>query len=193
MAPCPCPLLQMFWICSPCTISLTFVLFFGTAKFGANRPGVEDSDDDVPIFAGRASSTPPTVKKACDEPRGEPRRKRRHRPRIATRKIDKVISRVLAGAEAVELIRPDEDACDLDRNVAELINVCFSDDGGHRRFSPAYYADIFHELGVTDVIRLNEPRYDGGAFASRGIAHHDLRFDDCTANQRSTCLNLTPA
>lgn len=52
---------------------------------------------------------------------------------------------------------------------------------------------IFHELGVTDVIRLNEPRYDGGAFASRGIAHHDLRFDDCTANQRSTCLNLTPA
>jgi len=73
------------------------------------------------------------------------------------------------------------------------MNVCFSDDGGHRRFSPAYYADIFHELGVTDVIRLNEPRYDGGAFASRGIAHHDLRFDDCTANQRSTCLNLTPA
>ena len=99
---------------------LTFVLFFGTA----NRPGVEDSDDDVPIFAGRASRTPPTVKKACDEPRGESRRKRRHRPRIATRQIDKVISRVLAGAEAVELIRPDEDACDLDRNVAELINVC---------------------------------------------------------------------
>ena len=75
-------------------------MFFGTAKFGANRPGVEDSDDDVPIFAGRASSTPPTVKKACDEPRGEPRRKRRHRPRIATSKIDKVISSVLARAEA---------------------------------------------------------------------------------------------
>ncbi len=30
------------------------------------------------------------------------------------------------------------------------------------------------------MVRLNEPEYDGAAFAARGIAHHDLEFEDCT-------------
>ena len=59
----------------------------------------------------------------------------------------------------------------------------FRDDptSGSRRFSPSYYVDIFHELGVTTVIRLNEPLYSPTAFTAAGIDHHDLYFDDCTA------------
>jgi cell division cycle 14 len=52
---------------------------------------------------------------------------------------------------------------------------------GTRAFSPAYYRDIFRELGVTAVVRLNEARYDRCVFTDAGIAHHDLYFDDCTA------------
>ncbi len=29
-------------------------------------------------------------------------------------------------------------------------------------------------------MRLNEPEYDGEDFAARGLAHHDLEFEDCT-------------
>jgi protein-tyrosine phosphatase len=56
---------------------------------------------------------------------------------------------------------------------------------GHRKFAPAYYLDIFRELGVSAVVRLNEPRYDARAFTDAGIAHHDLPFDDCAAPPRS--------
>ena len=51
---------------------------------------------------------------------------------------------------------------------------------GLRTFSPAYYADIFRDLGVSTVIRLNEPRYPARAFTSRGFDHHHLEFEDCT-------------
>ena len=58
----------------------------------------------------------------------------------------------------------------------------FHDDHrGYRHFSPLYYVDIFHELGVTDVVRLNEPEYDANDFIDNGIAHHDLEFEDCTS------------
>ena len=57
----------------------------------------------------------------------------------------------------------------------------YSDELGYRRFSPSYYADILRGQGVTDVVRLNEAEYDGGDFVARGIRHHDLCFDDCTA------------
>jgi cell division cycle 14 len=67
------------------------------------------------------------------------------------------------------------------RGPSDLGSSAYSDSDGHRRFSPSYYADIFHELGVTTVIRLNESEYDGDEFARRGIAHHDLYFEDCTA------------
>ena len=67
------------------------------------------------------------------------------------------------------------------RGPNDLGSRAYSDDGGHRRFSPSYFADIFHDLGVTTVIRLNEPEYDSNEFACRGIRHHDLHFEDCTA------------
>ena len=50
-----------------------------------------------------------------------------------------------------------------------------------RRFSPQHYVPLFRDLGVTDVVRLNQPEYDPAAFAAAGISHHDLPFDDCTA------------
>ena len=53
-------------------------------------------------------------------------------------------------------------------------------ESGLRIFSPSYYADIFHEMGVSTIIRLNEPRYDAKAFTSQGFQHFDLEFEDCT-------------
>ena len=52
--------------------------------------------------------------------------------------------------------------------------------GGYRNFSPAYYADILHALGVQAVVRLNEPQYDDADFADRGLPVADLAFADCT-------------
>jgi cell division cycle 14 len=64
----------------------------------------------------------------------------------------------------------------------DLSGAEFKDDSrGYRHFSPLYYVDIFRELGVTDVIRLNEPEYDACDFTDWGIAHHDLEFEDCTS------------
>ena len=51
---------------------------------------------------------------------------------------------------------------------------------GIRLFSPSYYADIFHDMGVSTIIRLNEPRYDARDFTSRGFEHFDLFFEDGT-------------
>ena len=61
----------------------------------------------------------------------------------------------------------------------------YSDEGGCRQFSPGFYAPLFGELGVTTVVRLNEPQYDREAFAGCGIAHHDLAFDDCSSPPES--------
>jgi cell division cycle 14 len=55
------------------------------------------------------------------------------------------------------------------------------DEHSRRRFSPAFFADLFSELGVSTVVRLNEEHYDGAAFAAAGLTHLDLPFDDCTA------------
>ena len=52
---------------------------------------------------------------------------------------------------------------------------------GSRRFSPAFFAETFKDIGVSDVIRLNEPEYDAGAFRDAGLRHHDLFFEDCYA------------
>ena len=55
------------------------------------------------------------------------------------------------------------------------------DTRGYRKFSPAFYADVFaSDFGVTTVVRLNEAEYEADAFEERGIRHHDLCFDDCT-------------
>ena len=64
----------------------------------------------------------------------------------------------------------------------DLGGASFLDDAkGFRHFSPAHYADIFHDLGVDVVVRLNEREYDADGFISRGIRHLDLHFEDCTA------------
>ena len=55
------------------------------------------------------------------------------------------------------------------------------DERGFRRFSPDFYADVFEDYGVTAVVRLNEPHYDRGRFAERGMEFHELEFEDCTA------------
>ena len=54
------------------------------------------------------------------------------------------------------------------------------DERGLRRFSPAFFAGLFEERGVSAVVRLNEAHYDSGAFADHGMALIDLPFDDCT-------------
>ena len=52
---------------------------------------------------------------------------------------------------------------------------------GSRDFSADFYADLFQDFGVTAVVRLNEPQYDGRRFAARGMSFHELEFEDCTA------------
>ena len=51
---------------------------------------------------------------------------------------------------------------------------------GSRNFSPAHYAEIFRDLDVSDVVKLNEEAYDARAFEDAGIKHHALVFADCT-------------
>lgn len=43
---------------------------------------------------------------------------------------------------------------------------------------PSKHVQIFQEIGVDRVIRLNEPRYDRQVFVTNGIAHNDLEFTD---------------
>ncbi len=55
-----------------------------------------------------------------------------------------------------------------------------------REFAPAHYVGIFHSLGVSTVVRLNDACYQRQAFVEGGIDHHDLFFDDCTPPPPST-------
>jgi cell division cycle 14 len=57
----------------------------------------------------------------------------------------------------------------------------FRDRNGVREFSPSFYADVFRNLNVTAVIRLNSPCYDPAPFVAAGMEHFDLIFEDCTA------------
>jgi cell division cycle 14 len=67
------------------------------------------------------------------------------------------------------------------RGPIELTDTSYSDHEGFRQFSPSHYIDIFQSLGVTTVVRLNEPEYDKADFEAHGICHFDLHFDDCTS------------
>ena len=62
------------------------------------------------------------------------------------------------------------------------LNNCDYHDGtnGSRSFSPAFYTEILRGMGVTTVVRLNEPRYAAETLTSQGFAHHSLEFPDCT-------------
>ena len=57
----------------------------------------------------------------------------------------------------------------------------WADRGGARDFHPSFYADMFCDMDVRLVIRLNSPRYDAGHFARAGLPVRELCFDDCTA------------
>ena len=66
------------------------------------------------------------------------------------------------------------------KGPADLGGREFADDErGFREFSPDYLAPALADMGVAAVVRLNEPRYEPGAFVEAGMAFHDLPFDDC--------------
>ena len=57
--------------------------------------------------------------------------------------------------------------------------------------TPQHYSSIFSSLGITDVLRLNEPdTYQKQKFVERGIRHHDLYFDDCTVPSNAISLKF---
>jgi len=46
---------------------------------------------------------------------------------------------------------------------------------------PSAHVEIFRQLGVSDVVRLNEKgNYSDSVFVDAGFIHSDLEFDDCT-------------
>ncbi|XP_015787351.1 dual specificity protein phosphatase CDC14C isoform X2 [Tetranychus urticae] len=48
----------------------------------------------------------------------------------------------------------------------------------YSKLPPEYYFDYFNKNGVTTVVRLNSPVYQGKIFSDAGINHFDLYFDD---------------
>lgn len=55
----------------------------------------------------------------------------------------------------------------------------WADEGSERRFSAAYYADVFGDFGVDVVVRgCADGVYDTAAFGERGIEVEDLPLDD---------------
>ena len=91
--------------------------------------------------ARKQARMPPTAKEARIGPEAEPRRKRRHR---RTTWIDKIFCSVQAGAQAMQLIRPDGESADLDRIVEELIDVCV--EHPHVRSVELQVREIFRHL-----------------------------------------------
>ena len=57
----------------------------------------------------------------------------------------------------------------------------YRDESGSRTFTPEFYLDVFGDMRVSTVVRLNEAEYDDQSFASNGIAVIGLEFPDCTA------------
>ncbi len=51
---------------------------------------------------------------------------------------------------------------------------------GGRDFSPSFYVPVLRDMGVTDVVRLNEPHYAAESITSHGLRHHAMEFPDCT-------------
>ena len=64
----------------------------------------------------------------------------------------------------------------------DLHGLDYCDDaGGGRHFSPAYFIDIFQEMGVSDVVSADPPAYDRRDFTRRGVRHHELDYGDLAA------------
>eukprot|EP00286_Rhodomonas_abbreviata_P023111 CAMPEP_0181296240 /NCGR_PEP_ID=MMETSP1101-20121128/4592_1 /TAXON_ID=46948 /ORGANISM="Rhodomonas abbreviata, Strain Caron Lab Isolate" /LENGTH=401 /DNA_ID=CAMNT_0023401079 /DNA_START=351 /DNA_END=1556 /DNA_ORIENTATION=+ len=64
------------------------------------------------------------------------------------------------------------------------VHETWEDKDGVRYFHPAYYVDVFREIGVSTVVRLNDKEYDSNEFVRSGIQHFDLPFADGTAPSR---------
>lgn len=62
--------------------------------------------------------------------------------------------------------------------VAFMGPVETRDDRHRYGHHPIKYKDIFHNMGVNKVIRLNEVKYDKCHFVDNGISHDDLFFVD---------------
>jgi cell division cycle 14 len=60
-------------------------------------------------------------------------------------------------------------------------NLYRDNEHGWRRFSPKHYSDVFADFNVKQVVRLNEPEYNGQDFERHDIQHHSLEFEDCTS------------
>ena len=54
-----------------------------------------------------------------------------------------------------------------------------------RLFSPAYFVEIFQDMGVSTVIRLNQPRYHAKTFTWHGFQYFDLSFKGSTCPPNS--------
>jgi len=52
------------------------------------------------------------------------------------------------------------------------------EEGQKSGFTPDDYSEIFKDMNVTKVVRLNEVKYDRKKFLHRGISHVDLFFVD---------------
>ena len=63
------------------------------------------------------------------------------------------------------------------RTPRALGSASYRDDCGLRHFTPSHFVPILRELGVTDVVQLNEEAYDPAAFTAAGVSHHHLAFD----------------
>lgn len=58
---------------------------------------------------------------------------------------------------------------------------------GEAAYPPSHYAPLLSSLGVTAVVRLNEPdTYSAEDFTAAGIRHYDLFFPDCTPPPAAT-------
>ena len=53
-----------------------------------------------------------------------------------------------------------------------------SDQDGFKVWTPEDYAPLFHQLGITAVVRLNNKTYEAERFIRLGIRHYDLYFLD---------------
>ena len=70
------------------------------------------------------------------------------------------------------------DPVDLPDQQQWAVVVSDQDDGScSRRFSPAFYADLFADLGVAAVVCLTESTTSSAAFTARDIEARDLRHE----------------
>jgi hypothetical protein len=71
------------------------------------------------------------------------------------------------------------------RDIASSLGASWSDEGGTRHFSAAYYLDIFEDFGVRVVVRSGGQHYDAHSLMMRGIGVEDLRLPSAATGSDS--------